>query len=325
MPLETQLGLKNEVTYGTAVTVDRFTEYNSEKIVANRSRIEYTGLRAGQRVQRSDRFVPINKGASGPIVLNPLSVGWGFWLVHMLGTVATGSTADSVTPHTATIGSLVGDAFTAQANRFEAGTATNRAFTWEGGKVASWELANDVDGLLTATYNCDFEDEKTGTALASASYPSGGELFSWAGGAVTIAGTGTPVTGVKIGCDNGQKLDRHHIRGTTLKRQPVENTQRMITWELTPDFETLVDYNRFVSNTAAGALATIVATWTAPTLVGTATYPIIQVTIDNARFDAADPSVSGPEMLMNPMSGRGLFDGTDSAITIVYTTADATP
>lgn len=70
---------------------------------------------------------------------NPLSVGFGFWLKHMLGTVATGTTSDSVTPHTGTIGSLLGDCFTFQVNRYDAVSAANRAFTWEGGKIASWE------------------------------------------------------------------------------------------------------------------------------------------------------------------------------------------
>lgn len=65
MPLETQAGMKDEVTYGTAVVVDRFMEYNSEAIKANVTRIEYNGLRTGQRVQRTDRFVTVNKGAAG--------------------------------------------------------------------------------------------------------------------------------------------------------------------------------------------------------------------------------------------------------------------
>ena len=325
MPLETQFGMKDESTYGTAVTVDRFMEFNSENIKANYTRIEYAGLRSGQRVQRSDRFVPVNKGASGPVKFNPLSVGAGFWLKHMLGTVATGATSDSVTPHTGTIGSLRGDYFTAQANRYEATTATNRAFTWEGGKVASWEMANDVDGLLEWTLNMDFENQATGTALATASYPTGGELFSFAGAAVTIAGTATPVTGIKIACDNGLKLDRHKLRASTLKQEPIESKHRMITWEMEADFESLTDYNRFVSATSAGAVATIVATWTAPTLVGVSAYPTIVVTIDAARFDSADVAVSGEDIIMNKLSGRGLFDGTDSAVTVVYTTADATP
>jgi hypothetical protein len=325
VPLETQFGFKDESTYGTAVVVDRFMEYNSEAIKADYARVEYAGLRSLQRVQRSDRFVPVEKGAAGPVKFNPLTVGFGYWLKHWLGTVATGATVDSVTPHTGTVGSLTGDMFTAQANRYDTVSAANRAFTWEGGKVASWELACAVDGLLEATMTCDFEHETTATALATASYPSGGELLSWAGGSVSIAGTATPVTSFKVACDNGLNLTRHKLRANSQKQQPLENKHRMITWELEADFDSLTNYNRFVSSTAAGALAAIVGTWTGPTLVGAATYGSLVATVDAARFDSAEVSVSSEEMIMAKFSGRGLYDGTDSPVTLVYTTADATP
>lgn len=325
MPLETQFGMKDESTYGTAVVVDRFMEYNSENIKADYARVEYTGLRASQRVQRKDRWVPVEKGASGPVKFNPLTVGFGFWLKHMLGTVSTGSTTDSVTPHTGTIGSLLGDSFTAQVNRYDAVSAANRAFTFEGGKIPSWELMCDVDGLLEATLNMDFEHQTTATALASASYPSGGELLSWAGGAVTVASTATPVSNFKVACDNGLKTDRHKLRSSTQKQQPLENKHRLITWEYTADFDSLTDYNRFVSATAAGAIATIVGTWTGPTLVGTSSYGSLAVTIDEARFDSADAAVANDGIIEAKFSGRGLFDGSTSPLTMVYTTSDSTP
>lgn len=325
MPLETQAGFKDESTYGTAVVVDRFMEYNSEGIKPVRPRIPYAGLRASQLVARKDRTVPVNKGNAGPVKFNPLSVGFGFWLKHMCGTVATGATADSVTPHTGTLGSHRGDSFTFQVNRYDDYSATNRAFTWEGGKVASFELANDVDGLLECTLNMDFENEATGTSLASASYPSGGELFSWAGGAVTLAGSATPVTGLKIAVDNGLKTDRHHLRASTQKKEPLANKLRAITWEMTADFDSMTNYNRFVSDTAPGMFAAIVATWTAPTLVGVSAYPTLVVTVDEGRFDTCDIMVEGEDLITAKMSGIGMYDGTNAPFSIVYTTADTTP
>jgi hypothetical protein len=325
VPLETQAGVKDEVTYGTAVTVDRFFEYTSENIKRNQVRIDPVLLRTGQMVQRNNRWVPINKGASGPIKFPVLSVGYGWWLKHKLGTVSTGATADSVTPHTGTMGSLLGDAFTFQANRYDDVTGTNRAFTWEGGKVASWELANSVDGILECTINADFENEETGTALASASYPAGGELFSWAGGVVELATVATNVTNIKVAVDNGLKLDRHAIRGNTQKLQPLQTKHRKVTWEIECYWESMTQYNRFASATAAGALALLKGTWTAPTLVGAATYPKLELTVDEARFDSAEPFVTGEDMIMQKLSGIGMWDGSASPVTEVYTTADTTP
>lgn len=326
MPLETQLGVKDESTYGTDVVVDRFFEYTSENVKAVRERLVGSGLRASHLVQRKDRVVVVDKGAAGPIVIEPLSVGFGFWLKHMFGAVSSGSESDSVTAHTATLATLKDDSFTAQANRYDDVSAANRAFTWAGGKVPSWELSNSVDGILRATLNCDFESETTGTALASASYPTGGELFSWAGGAVTIGGSSVPVTDVKVAVDNAQKTDRYAIRGSTQKLQPVQNGWRKITWECTAYWDSMTQYNRFASATASGAFAAIVATWTGPTLVGTSSYPSIAVTVDEARFDSAEAFVAeGGELIMQKLSGVGMYDGTNAPLSLVYTSADATP
>ncbi len=324
MPVNSQLSVKDESTYGTAVTTDRFFEFNSEAIKAVNGRIEYSGLRSGEDTQRSDRFVVVPKGAAGPIKLNPLTKGFGFWLPHMMGSVSTGATSDGVTPHTATFGTLRGKSFTAQVNRYDETTGTDHPFTWAGGKIPSWELACDVEGLLEATFNTDFQSQTTATALASPSYPTPMELFSFAGAVVQVAGTPIDVTNWKVGVDTGQKTDRHHLRGSTLKREPVRNKKRLVTWEITPEFDSMTQYNRYVSATASGALATIIATFTAPTLVGAASFPSIVVTIDKARFDDADPSVSGEDLLTNKLAGRGLF-GSSSPVSIVYTTADATP
>lgn len=325
MPLETQLGFKDESTYGTAVTVDRFAEYNTENIEAKYERVEYAGLRSGQFVQRNDRFVPVMKGAAGPLVFNPLTKGAGFWLKHMQGTVSTGATSDSVTPHTAVMSSFKDDSFTAQINRYDDVSAANRAFTWEGGKVASYEIACEVDGLLQWTLNTDFEDEATGTALASASYPSGAELFSWAGGAVTIGGSSVSLLNIKIAVDNNQKLDRYGIRGSTRKLQPTANGFRKVTWEAEGYWESMTQYNRFASTTTAGALAAIVGTWTGPTLAGVSAYPTFSATVDEARFDKAGAMVAGPELITQKLSGIGMFDGTNSPVTLVYTSTDTSP
>jgi hypothetical protein len=328
MPLVTkaQLGVVDEVTYGTPVTVARFFELNSETIKEQRGRIESQGLRAGYRVANKDRFVPYTLGAAGDIVLEPLSKGFGWWLKHMLGTVASGAPADSATLHTGTIGDLKGDSFTCQFNRPFHPADTDQAFTYHGGKVAGWELSNDVDGLLMAKLTCDFEDMDTTTGLAVASYPSGTvENFSFVGGVVEIGDVAFDVTNAVVSCNNNLKTDRRYLRGSALKKEPVENGFRQIAWSLASDFESLTQYDRYRANTRAGALAKIELIWTAPTLIGVSAYPVLKVTIDEARFDDAPVNISGPEALTQALSGVGMYDGTTSAVTIEYTSADATP
>lgn len=321
-----QVGVKNEVTYGTAVTVDRFFEYSSSTVKPMHGRIVSTGLRAGHRVRRKDRQVPYKLGGGGQLKLEVLSKGFGFWLTHMLGTMAApvGPT-DSLYTHTATIGSLLGDAFTYQENKpFIADT--DQAFTFEGGKVPKWKLAGKIDDLLIAELDLDFEDYATATGLAAASYPTGTvENLSFVGGFVEIADAAFAVTECEVACDNGLRTDRRFLRSSALKKEPLENQLRAISWKLAAEWEDLTQFNRFASATAAGATAKIELEWRAPTLVGAASYAGMKVTINDASFDDDDFPTPGPGDLVQTLSGAGLYGGSTSAVTIDYFTAESTP
>jgi len=325
-----QVGAVKEVTWGTPLTVTRFWEFNSEKIKPMRGRAVSKGMRAGGRVRRTDRQVPYEQGAAGPIEVDVLSRGFGFWLEHMLGTVATGATVDSKTTHTGSIGDLTGKGFTFQSNRPFHPADTDQAFTWAGGKVKSWKVSNKIGDILSVEMDFDFQSTATATALASASYPAAGEALSFTGGVVTIGGTSTDITEATVGCDNklfgtSDSDDRRYIRGNAQHREPMEGDFREVSWELTPDFSDLTNYNRFASATAAGLLATIVLTWTGNLLIGASSLPTFVITIQNASFDGWDSTVDNPSPLQQKLSGAGLYDGSNSAVTIAYGTADATP
>jgi hypothetical protein len=326
MPIVSQFGAKKETVYGTAVTVDRFFEFSSEKIKLETGRAVSEGLRSGQRVERTDRFVPFVLGAAGPWSHEPASKGFGFWLEHMLGSVATTGPTDSAYTHTGTIGDLWGKSFTAQGNRplGPAGT-TDQAFTWSGGKVVSWTLSCEKERLLTFEADFIFADQSTATALASASYPASTEVMSWARADCTIAGTAVPVTKWSVKVDNHLKTDRHFLQGSTRRAQSAEEAMREITVECEADWDSLTQYNRFKAETAAGTLASIVVTAKSPTLIGATTYPGITITMPNVRFDDVDATVDGPGLMMQAISGKALSDGSAQPISVAYTTLDATP
>lgn len=320
-----QLGVVNESTYGTAVTPTKFYEFADESLALDVQRIESEGLRTGSRAARSDRFVVNRKGAAGDATIPVLSKGFGWWLKHMLGTVATTGPTDTAYTHTGTVGSLDGSFFTCQVGRPFLGSATVQPFTYKGCKIPEWELACDVDGLLEAKLSIDARDEDTSTGLASATFPANAEVLSFAGGALTIGGSSVPVSKFSVKGKNELRTDRHYLQGSTLKNEPVENGLREYLFELEADFDSLTQYNRYVSATAAGALAQIVATFTGAILIGTTTYPSLTITIPAARFDGVAQNVDGPEALTQKLSGKGLFDGTSSPVTLAYVTSDATP
>ncbi len=327
MPIETQVGYKDESTWGTAVVVDHFMPLLSENIAPQIDKLESDARRSGLHVQRSDISIPIIKGYSGSIELPIMSKGFGFWLKHLLGTVATAGPTDSAYTHTGTIGSLLNDSFTLQVNRPFHDSETNQAFTYEGGKVTSWEITAGVDEEVKFSAEVDFENGTTATALASASYPTSLELLSWAHSAstLTVGGTTVPVTRFSLKCDNGLKTDRHYIQGSGLKKQQVAAAYRDITWELEADFDSLTQYNRVVATTNAGQFAQIIVTLKAPTLIGATAYPALTITIPAARFDEIDIDNSGSDPAMQTLSGAVRFDGTNSAVTLAYASTESTP
>lgn len=332
-----QVGIKDEVTYGTAVTVDRFYEYLTEAVVLKPGRVLSPGLRSGTRTMRNDRTIPHRgSGAGGPVSFDVMNKGFGVLLKHMLGSIATGATTDSKTVHTATEGTLLGKAFTFQSNRPFHPADTDQAFTVAGCKIPQWELVQDVAdgpaGTLKLNLTLDGQDIVTGTGLASASYPAGLVPFGWPHLAVTIGGAAIPLRRLKVGCNNGLVgaggTDRAYARGSDLKQEPVEGGQRAYDFEVVSDFSDLTQYNRFAAavTSPTSLYAAIVATWTQTgILIGSSSVATIVLTIPAARFDGDPPGVPNANPLQTTWKGQCLYDGTNSPVSIAYGTADATP
>jgi hypothetical protein len=320
-----QLGVVDEVTFGTPPVVTRFFEYESESIADDPRRTESDPLRVGgEGVIRNDRFTPYYGGASGEVSMSVLTKGFGFWLKHMLGTeVTTGPTETSVYTHVGTLGTLQGDMFTMQVNRPFNPSGTAQAITYSGGKIPEWTLSNSAEENLMLSLTCDFAAQTTGTALATASYPTGMENFTWAGATISIGGAAYDVTEFSVTCNNGMNLDRRQLRGNTMKKEPTTG-RREVSWSLSADFDTLANRNRALSNTRAGALAVISAVWLGPTLLGTTIYPTVQVDIPAGRSDAWSGATEGPDAISQTLSGVGRYDGTNSALSVTYKSADIT-
>lgn len=323
--IDQQLMVKDETTYGTAVVVDRTFEFNSESIEESYGRTEGDPLRVGTYVKRSDRFTPYFEGASGSISFDVLTKGFGYFFKHMFGQVATTGPAETVVyTHTGTFADLYGKSFTCQVARPFHPTGTVQPFTYEGGKVTEWTVSNSVENNLVLELGLDFQQVATGTALATASYPTGMEPFTWAGGTISIGGSQVDLTEFSMSVDNGLNTDRRYISGSTDKKEQTGG-RREVTFSLQADFESLAQRTRAAATSRAGALAAISAVWVGPSLLGTTIRPTFQIDIPAARFDEWSANVDAPEGLSQTLSGVGLYDGTSSPVTGIYRSADSTP
>lgn len=324
--VDQQLGVKDEVTHNTPVTVDRFFEFESESITDSFGRTAGDPLRVGSYFERSDRWTGFYEGASGTIEMAMLSKGFGWWGKHLLGSSATTGPAETtVYTHTATQGPLVGDSFTCQITRPFNPSGTAQAFTYAGGKVTSWTISNDVDGNLMLSVDCDFASCATATATATASYPAGiVEPLTWAGGVVTIGGAATDITSFEVAVDNGLKTDSRYIRANTAKKEQVGDGKTG-TFSFEADFDALTQRTRALAATTGAGQAQLIGTWSAPTLLGSTLFPKVVVTVDLGRFDTWEATNAGRgEAIMQSISGKIQYDGTDSGVTIAVSNGDTT-
>lgn len=326
--LDHQFMLGEESTYGTPVTPTRTFEYNSEGIDESYGRTEGDPLRTGTQVARSDRFTPYFEGAAGPVEFDVMSKGYGVLFKHMLGAVNTsGPNPDGAYTHTATMGELWGKSLTVQVARPFNPSGAVQPFTFEGGKITEWTLSNSVEGNLILETGFDFEQVKDVTALATAAYPTAMQNLTWAGGSILIGGVdaGFCVNEISISGNNSLNVDRRCISNGTDKKEPNVNGRRELTFSLSGDFASLAHRARAISTTAAGAVASLVASWVAPVAIGGTTFPGIVVTIPVARFDEWSGSAGGAEGITQELTGVGRYNGTDSPISIAYTSTDVTP
>src|SRR5262249_1345535 len=174
--LAAQLGIVDESTYGTAVTVTRFYDFVSDNVNLSVDRIEAKGLRASARVLRSAQWVAGKKKIEGPVDLEVWNKGYGLWFKHMFGAfTATQPNAGpdpTVWALTFTPGDLGGKSLTMQIGRASQ-DGTVRAFTYKGVKVAKWELSVSVDSLAKLKLTTLGQDEDTTIGLAAATAPTG--------------------------------------------------------------------------------------------------------------------------------------------------------
>jgi hypothetical protein len=325
--LAAQLGLAESSTFGTYQTPTRFLEFNEESLEYQIERVESPGLRAGNRVLRTDRYAPGQKRVEGSLTLEPATKGFGLVLKHALGatSITTPSGATDARLHSHTLGDIFGTSLTVQVGRPDV-SGTVQPFTYLGCRVDTLSLTSSVDELLVAEVGLVGQDETRSQSLATATYPTTGsaaayEQFYWTQGVISIAGSAVGVvTDFEIEINNNLKSDRYFLGGATMS-EPILAGMTEITGTVTVEFLNLTAYERFVDNTQVA----LTAKWTAATAIESSTFPYIEVNIPKVRFDGpANPQVGGPDVITHELPFKALFDGTNGPITVDYMTSDTT-
>ena len=307
--LAAQIGIGVETTVGSAATPTRFYEFNDESIAQTIERIESEGLRTGNRVLRSDRYASGQIAIEGSFSMEMTAGNTAILFKHALGAVATAGSY----VHTCTMSDPYGLGLTLEVGR-PGNDGTVRAFTYAGCKINSLDLSVSVGELLSADFGVIGTTAEAIGSVTAASYGSSLELLHFAGAAITVAGTAYPCKDFSLSVNNGLTGDRF-VLGSQVAQQPIASSLAEVTGSLTAEFVDATAYNRVVNATHAA----IVATFT------DSTANSITVTVPVARFDGDTPSVGGPDILDQTLNFKGLFNGTDSPVTIAVANGDSAP
>ena len=307
--LAAQIGIGVETTVGSAATPTRFYEFNDESIAQTIERIESEGLRTGNRVLRSDRYASGQIAIEGSFSMEMTAGNTAILFKHALGAVATAGSY----VHTCTMSDPYGLGLTLEVGR-PGNDGTVRAFTYAGCKINSLDLSVSVGELLSADFGVIGTTAEAIGSVTAASYGSSLELLHFAGAAITVAGDAFPCKDFSLSVNNGLTGDRF-VLGSQVAQQPIASSLAEVTGSLTAEFVDATAYNRVVNATHAA----IVATFT------DSTANSITVTVPVARFDGDTPSVGGPDILDQSLTFKGLYNGTDSPVTIAVANGDSAP
>ncbi len=309
--LDAQLGYKLETTVGTAVTPNRFLEFNEESLAFDPTYLEPNGLRVGQKFKRGERVARSRKMVSGGYGLDYTSRNMGALWKAAIGSSVTSPTIIGAGPAYKQVhqtGDLLGKSLTVQVGRPEP-SGTVRAHTYRGCKVTGWEFSCSDNDVAKMSFDLDGWDESTATALASASYPTASqEVFNFSHCTVltlgaTIAGTteltasgGTAVASVvkslSFKGDNALDTERYGLGSTGLKKEQLEAGTPTITGSFDAEYSKTEFYDVFTAGTSTSLLVKFEAA-----VLGGADKNTIEFIVPQIYIKKVTPQVSGPEVV----------------------------
>lgn len=325
------LGFVKESTYGTAVTVSRWLEYASDpefNYVPNR--VQGSGQRAGQRVDRTNRRVTTTSEAGGSVEVEMLSKGLGTFLELCLGagasTLVSGATYQQLftlsdTPPSATFQvGIVRDATTIAAD------------TYLGCAVDSFEFTGDQGGILKLKATLDARAVDTAIAYAAPSYPtaSATNLFHFANAAIYSGALTAPTsTALAAGAAElanvrswsvavARNLGKSTVFGDQGRKRKVYPGKPGITGKLEVEYVDATFRDAFLADTPMS----LVVTYEAGAL--SSGKETIQIVIPEIKFDGEMPKPNGAELVVSTMAFTGLDNATAAQpIWVVMRTSDA--
>lgn len=329
-PVFSQLGFKQESSWGTAVTVDKFFEFDSESLALDQQYYDGQGLRADTMFTPINRMRQTTRMGGGDITMDVPTKGFGAILNLLHSATVTPTQIATTTAYLQThpIGTtLPSRSATLQVDKKLAVAAgTSLAYTYPGAVITAINWNLDNAGVLKTTISWDVKDETTpattpaGAALASASYLSG--ATTWTGvqmAALTVGGSPLGLAksiNMTLTFPYATGTDRTAL-GSATHSVPIPNGRPTLTGEVVADFTDATSY----ADWRAATTRAIILQMQGAVIEG-ANKEEIKFNIPAAQLRGSSPSVQGEDLLSVTIPFVTGFDGTNAPLTVTYVSTE---
>jgi Phage tail tube protein len=307
--LDEQVGIKKETTFGTGVTPDHFPEFKSESLEWIPEYKMGEGLRTGKTAQRSDRRVLVKQSVGGDVELELQTKGLGIWFESILGsatsTLVSGSTYQQLFVPVTTD---YLPSYTIQKGITQLGGSSS-PLTFTGMVGSSFELSASNADVPTCKFSYVGKAVATATGLATASYASSVELFSFTQGTITVGGSVTVPTTTALASggtatanirdfsftyENGLDSNGFNFGGGGSRSRKPARGALVGTGSITVEYDSDTLRDAWIANTSLSIVLTFTTT---ATPISGALYPTFQVTLPDVRIEGELPKSNGGDVV----------------------------
>jgi hypothetical protein len=335
--LDAQLMVKAETTWGTPVTVDRAYEFTDESLNQDITYTDSAGLRVGTTFKRTARTKQARFSVGGDISMEIPTLGAGLLVKHMLGSAVTTTTLISGTAYKQVHvpAGMAGLGLTVQVGRPEpVSPYTSRPFTYEGCKISKWEISLKDGGLAMLKLTVDGQAESTATALATAAFLSGTQVYSFNQATIKLGGTATTASGettiasgvplatvaksITISGSNAIADDRYGIGNAGQKKEQLQNGIQTVNVKLDSEFSKAELYDLYTAGTPTPIQFDLTGA-----AIGASNY-LFSVILPSCILKKAPPSIKGADIVQMSTEWEAEWDETNPPIQIKIVSTEST-
>ena len=315
--LDNQFGMKEEVTFGTAVVPDRFYLFTDSAHSDGKSVVQGVGLKPGARVAQSARRTIPYRSAAGSLGTEVPTKGMGVMWKACMGSGTSTLVSAGLYQQVFSFADVM-PSYTVQYGVWD-GTNVS-PYTYSGCQMGSWSLNCPEGAIVAMSVNWVGKALVTTGAVAEDTDPHTAPLYTFAHAAFYVGGTLTAPTTTVMGSVTGSALatvknfslsvdnalkDGPQVGGLPTARKPG---LRAITGTVNVEYDGNTLRDAIIADTSLVLVVTL-----------TNGTDVLQVIVPEARLNGNLPTANGSERISHDLA----FEGLTSGLTVAVRTADA--